>query len=257
MSEVLECIRDENVIIATMRRPEAMNALSTPLCEALDALAAECDADHGLRCLILTAEGRAFCAGADLKERARLDEEARWRYVENLNRTIRRLEEIPIPVIAAVNGFALGGGLEVALACDLRLAAASARFGLPEARWGIMAGGSLVRVLRDLRPGVAAMLAYSAEHFTADQARQWGLIDDVLPDDRLISGAVELASQIAKNAPLGLRAAKQLQRGLQRRYTEEGMVLAEKFRRPLDDTEDCLEGLRAFAEKREPDFKGR
>ena len=77
MSEVLECIRDKNIIIATMRRPEAMNALSTPLCEALNALAAECDADHGLRCLILTAEGRSFCAGADLKERARLDEKGR------------------------------------------------------------------------------------------------------------------------------------------------------------------------------------
>ena len=257
MSEVLECVRDDNIIVATMRRPEAMNALSTPLCEALDALAEDCDADRGPCCLILTAEGRSFCAGADLKERARLDKDARWRYVENLNRTIRRLEEIPIPVIAAINGYALGGGLEVALACDLRLAAASALFGLPEARWGIMAGGSLVRTLRDLRPGVAAMMAYTAERFSADQAEQWGLIDEVLPDDRLIARATELARQIATNAPLALRAAKRLQRGLQQRFTEEGMTLAEKFRRPLDDTEDCWEGLRAFAERREPDFKGR
>ena len=245
-------------MVATLNRPERMNALSTPICEGLHALAEQAENDVDIRAIVITGAGESFCAGADLKERRELGPGARWKYVEGTNRTIRRLETAAVPVIGAINGFALGGGVELLLACDYRIAVQTATFGLPETALGIIPGGSQVRLLQEVGPSKMAWMTYTAERFDAERALQLGLIDEVVEDrETLASRSLELASSIAANAPLALRAAKKLKCRLQDTFIEAGMVSAEEVRAPLDDTEDCLEGLSAFKDKRAPQFKGR
>lgn len=245
-------------MVATLNRPQRMNALSTPICEGLRALAEQADNDVDIRVIVITGTGQSFCAGADLKERRELGPGARWKYVEGTNRTIRKLESAAVPVIGAINGFALGGGVELLLACDYRIAVKTATFGLPETALGIIPGGSQVRLLQEVGPSKMAWMTYTAERFSAERAKELALIDEVVEDgEELVRRSMELASSMAANAPLALRAAKKLKCRLQETFIEEGMVSAEAVRAPLDDTEDCLEGLSAFKDKRAPQFKGR
>ena len=253
----LELKTEGHIIVATLSRPERRNALSTPICEGLRALADRVENEVDIRAIILTGAGSAFCAGADLQERRELGPGARWKYVEGTNRTIRCLESIPVPVIGAINGFALGGGIELLLACDYRIALSSAMFGLPETALGIIPGGSQVRLLKEIGRSKMAWMTYTAERFDAPRALALGLVDEVGDDlTGVRNRSMELAQSIARNAPLALRAAKQLNCRLQDDYIESAMVIAEQVRAPLDDTEDCLEGLNAFNEKRAPRFKG-
>lgn len=254
---MLETEFEGPVAVARLNRPEAMNALSTELCDSLIAFAAGLAERTDVTCVVVTGEGRAFCAGADLRERRRLGEAERWAYVENLNRAVRAIETIPVPVIGAVNGYTFGGGVEVALATDMRLAADTATFGLPEVALGIIPGGSIVRLLRAVPRSAAARLVYTGETVNADAARELSMVDEVVPAADLMERAMELARSIAKNAPLALRAAKELMVRSEYLPLEEAMRVAEEVRRPLDDTEDMLEGLAAFAERRAPNFKGR
>jgi len=253
----LELQTEGHIVLATLKRPERRNALSTPICEGLCALADRTESEVDIRAIVVTGSGSAFCAGADLQERQALGPGARWKYVEGTNRTIRRLETVPVPVIAAVNGFALGGGVELLLACDYRIAVSNAMFGLPETALGIIPGGSQVRLLKAIGHSKMAWMTYTAERFDAHRALELGLVDEVVADlTELRYRSMDLAQTIARNAPLALRAAKKLNCRLQDDYIESAMVVAEQVRAPLDDTEDCLEGLNAFNEKRAPRFKG-
>ena len=258
MSEFLQLRTEGHVVVATLNRPERRNALSTPICEGLRALVDRVEGEVNIRAIVITGSGESFCAGADLKERRELGPGARWTYVEGTNRTIRRLETAAVPVIGAINGFALGGGVELLLACDYRVAVKTATFGLPETALGIIPGGSQVRLLQEIGPSKMAWMTYTAERFGAQRAQEIGLIDEVVDDkETLMHRSMALAISIAHNAPLALRAAKKLKCRLQDDFVQTGMVSAEEIRAPLDDTRDCLEGLGAFNEKRAPRFEGR
>jgi len=255
---LLERERDGHIEFVRLNSPKTMNALSTALCAALDGLAAEIEADVSIRCVIFTGSGRAFCAGADLKERKTLGPVERWTYVVNLNRTLRRLDSLPVPVITAVNGYALGGGLELALIGDYRIAVEDAEIGSPEARWGIIPGGGIVRLVRECGPSIAALLSFTAERYKASTAQGWGIFHEVVSDETSLEAqARAVAKRIGANAPLALRAAKRLVRGVDEAFMANAMNLAMEIRAPLDATEDCSEGLAAFAARRPPNFRGR
>lgn len=258
MSEFLKCEKRGHILRVTLDRPERRNALSTPICQDLLALTDQIEADIDIRCVILSGTGSAFCAGADLKERREFDETRRWEYVELVDRALLEIEHIPVPVIAAVNGHALGGGTELALGCDVRLAVETADFGLTETGIGIIPTGSIVRLLRDGHDAVNSLLTYTAARFSAVRMAEMGFLHHVVVDqEELQELADDLAETIAQNAPLALRAAKRVKRELMAETAQANMQKAEKIRRTLDDTADCLEGLAAFAEKRNPVFTGR
>ena len=258
MSEFLDTSLTDGVLTVTLNRPGRRNALSTPICEGLAAIADEVARDIAIRCVVITGAGESFSAGADLKERRERDEAARWRYVEGINRAMASVEAVSVPVIAAVNGYCLGGGVELLLATDYRIAARTATFGLPETGLGIIPAGSIVRFAEEGLRGAGALMTYTAERFGASDALGWGLVDELADDaEATRARAAPLATRIARNAPLALRAAKRLRRALAAGAVTAGMRVGEEARRPLDATEDCLEGLAAFAEKRAAVFVGR
>lgn len=251
----------EHVLLVTLNRPEVMNAISTQVGhDLLDVWTRLTVAPGDIRCAVLTGAGeRAFCAGGDLKERNGMSN-ADWQAQHELfERGFLALVECTVPVIAAVNGFAYGGGLETALACDFIYASANAQFALSEVRLGIMPGGggtqTLARAVGERR---AKELILSAQAFSAQQALDWGLVNRVEPTPQaVVQAALEKAQAIAANAPLSVRQAKKsihfgLQCDLQTAYRFE----IEAYNR-LVPTEDRLEGVRAFGEKRKPVWKGR
>lgn len=257
MSEYLNFEKEGHILRVTLNRPERRNALSTPICNGLIDLPAQVEADIDIRCVIITGAGEGFCSGADLKERRELDETARWEYVELVDKALLDIEKIPVPVIAAINGHALGGGTELALGCDIRLAVADADFGLTETGIGIIPTGSIVRLLRDGHDALNSLLTYTAAHFSAARMAELGFLQHVVSDRAELDELADLlAGQIARNAPLALRAAKRVKQTLAASKTEEAMHAAEAIRRTLDGTADCLEGLAAFADKRDPVFTG-
>ncbi len=160
-------------------------------------------------------------------------------------------------MIAAINGPAMGGGVEIASIADFRLASEGAAFALPEVRWGIIPGGSIVRLVRDVSPALAGRLCFTGETIDAQEAMRLGFVDALYPSTAALDeGASALAARIARNAPLALRASKKLLRGVKADYSARAMALAMELRGPLEDTQDSREGLRAFAEKRAANFCG-
>ncbi|MET4577156.1 enoyl-CoA hydratase/isomerase family protein [Ottowia thiooxydans] len=250
-----------HVLSVTLNRPDALNAISTQVGRDLFDLWTRLTVDAGqIRCVILTGAGeRAFCAGGDLKERNGMSNED-WRLQHELfERGFMALAECPIPVIAAVNGHAYGGGCETVLGCDFVYAVKTARFALSEVRLGIMPGGggtqTLARAVGERR---AKELIFSARPFSADEAQCWGLVNRVLDDiPSLMAAALETANTIASNAPLSVRQAKKsIHYGLQTDLMTGYRFEIEAYNR-LVVTEDRLEGVRAFNEKRAPVFRAR
>jgi len=252
--------RGEHVLLVTLNRPAVLNALNTQMGRDQLDLWTRIAAEPGaLRCVVLTGAGeRAFCAGGDLKERNGMTD-AQWRAQHEIfERAFVALLECPVPVIAAVNGHAFGGGLELALCCDFIYAASAARFALSETSLGIMPGGmgtqNLPRAVGERR---AKELILTARAFTADDGRDWGLLNRVCAPGQLLEEALATAAQIAGNGPLSVRQAKKsIHYGL-------GMDLATGYRFEIEaynrlvDTADRHEGVRAFNEKRKPRFEGK
>ena len=260
MTEALVLVADHGAVrVLTLNRPQARNALSRALVTDFRAILRDLAADPSLRALIVagTRESNAFCAGADLVERTNLTPEERLDHLAGIAALCEELATFPTPVIAAIHGYALGGGTEVALACDIRIAADTAVFGLPEVAVGLMPGaGGVTRLPKLVGPGRARELMFSARRVDAVEAAQIGLAEMVVPLDALDTTARELAETIASNAPLAVRALKRAllnSDGLPIREATEA-VLAE--RRPLDQTRDYLEGMTAFKEKRKPVYTG-
>ena len=252
--------RQAHVLLVTLNRPKALNALNTQMGRELHELWTRLAAGPGeTRCVVLTGSGeRAFCAGADLKERDGM-EQAEWQVQHELfERGFMALMELPLPVVAAVNGHAFGGGLEIALCCDFIYAASDARFALPEVRLGIMPGGggtqNLARAAGERR---AKELILSGRQFTAAEGVDWGIFNRTCEPAFVLNESLETARAIAENAPLSVRQAKKsIRYGMQTDLLTGYRFEIEAYNR-LVDTEDRREGVRAFNEKRKPVFRGK
>lgn len=248
----------DGIFTLTLRRPEALNALSTEVCREVLAALSRVEQDPAARALILTGEGRAFCAGADLKEREGAAPEAIWQHNRSIFQIPLELERLAVPVIAAINGFALGGGCEVALGCDLRWAASTAEFGCPEVTRGIIpAAGGTQRLSRLIGPSRAMQLILTGQRIAAEEAHRAGLVDAVVAAGDLMHAVGALAKTIAANAPLAVRAAKRAIRYGLRNSFEAGLELEGHLQRMLYASADCQEGIVAFRERRPPWWAGR
>lgn len=254
--------REGRVAIVVMDRPEARNAMNREMTEQLEVIYDQLAADESIWAVVLTGAGdRAFCAGQDLKEletRTRSTEtaEAPRRLTGGFGGIARR--DFPKPIIAAVNGFAMGGGFEICLACDLVVAEEHASFGLPEVKRGLFAaGGGVVRLGNRLPLPLAMEVVLTGEPLSARRAYELGLVNRVVPTGEGVHAAVELANTICQAAPLAVRLSKRMVRAAVSRGEEELWALQGELGAELRQSEDYLEGPRAFIEKRAPQWKGR
>lgn len=254
----IELERQDQAAIITVNQPDILNALDSNLLRALLDHVREASADPAVRVIVLTGAGeRAFVAGADIKEMAALDAVGGRAFGELGHAAASALEDAPQPVIAAVNGYAFGGGCELALACDIRLASENAVFAQPEVSLGIPPGwGGSQRLPRVVGSGIAAELIYTGRRVGAVEALRIGLVNAVHPLESLLPAALEMARTIAANSPLSVQAAKRmvaLTRGPSFRtdLAAEAATFAAAF-----GTADQIEGMTAFVEKRPPSFSG-
>ena len=243
----------------TLQRPERMNALSRAVVEGLDAAFAALANRAEVSVIVLTGAGeRSFCSGADLREREGMTQEEARQFLRRLREAFVRVEDTPQPVVAAINGYALGGGLELALCCDVRIAAASATVGLTEVRLGIIPGaGGTQRLRRAIGEAGARELVFSGRRLDGPAALARGVVSQVVPDASLRDAARQLAHEMALGAPLALRAAKQAMTAAWRRERNTALDDEQQAYAPLLATEDRLEALAAFREKRPAVFRGR
>jgi len=237
------------VLLITLNRPDAMNAINGALSSGLVAAVEQLDGDPGLTAGVLTGAGRGFCAGMDLKAFARGED------IGPMMRFVRAGANKPL--IGAIEGFALAGGLELALACDLLVAAEGVKLGIPEAGVGLFAaGGGLLRLPSRVGFGKAMEMAITADPITAEEAHAYGLVARLAPKGQAVDVAMELAARVARNAPLAVAASKQLVRATQGVTEDEFWAMQEPLQRSVFSSDDAKEGPRAFAEKRAPDWKG-
>ncbi|MGM9949545.1 MAG: enoyl-CoA hydratase [Lysinibacillus sp.] len=259
MADFVKVEVHDGVALMTFMRAEAANALSVQMLHDIgDALEA-IHYDRSIRAVIVTGDGeKAFCAGADLKERKGMNEEQTRQTIALIGKTVNHFESLAQPVIAAINGVAFGGGLELALACDIRIASNTAKLGLTETALGIIPGaGGTQRLPRLIGMGKAKELIYTARRLTADEAHSYGIVEHVTKSESLLETARELALEMAKNAPLSLIQAKTaINQGMQTDIATGLQIESLAYSRLLT-TEDRMEGLKAFQEKRSPVYSGK
>jgi enoyl-CoA hydratase/carnithine racemase len=250
--------QQQHVAHVTLNRPTALNALNTSLRRDLKQCFTDLQADPDVRLVVITGAGRAFCAGADIKEwrePSSVVEDRQDRLRLNFWEAMSRCES---PIIAAINGYALGGGCELAMCCDMRIASDQAQLGLTEVTLGIIpGGGGTQRLPRLIGWGKALELILTGKRIDAHEALRLGLVEQVVPHDQLKAAVEDLAQTIISRAPLAIKYAKEaIVRGMELPLTEGLKVEAELYML-LRTTEDRMEGARAFQEKRPPQFKGR
>lgn len=249
---------ENGIAMITLHRPEAANALSVQMLEELKEAILTCKFDWTVRCVVITGAGdKAFCAGADLKERAGMDPVQVRKTVALIRGNINELEALPQPVIAALNGVAFGGGTELALACDIRIASKTAKLGLTETSLGIIPGaGGTQRLPRLVGKGRAKELIFTARRVEATEALEIGLVEYTVPADHLIEKTLEIAGQIVKNGPIAVAQAKF---AIDKGYDVDlhtGLAIEQNAYEITIPTKDRLEGLQAFKEKRPPVYFG-
>ncbi|MBM7650105.1 enoyl-CoA hydratase/carnithine racemase [Bacillus ectoiniformans] len=250
---------EDGIAVIKLNRSNAANALSRQMLYDLHEALNEIKFDTSIRAVIITGEGeKAFCAGADLKERKGMEDAEVKRIVSLIGSTINEVEALPQPVIAAINGAAFGGGLELALACDIRIASKEAKLGLTETSLAIIPGaGGTQRLPRLIGLGKAKELIFTAQRLTGEQAEDIGLVEYAVQGAELMEWALNLAKQMVKNAPLALIQAKTaINKGMQTDLAT-GLKIEELAYSALIPTEDRMEGLRAFGEKRPPVYQGK
>ncbi len=249
---------EEGIGYVTINRPKALNALNTEVLTELDDVFRKIDADDDVKVAIITGEGRAFVAGADIAQMSDLNGiEGRDMTIQG-QKVMELIEAIDKPVIAAVNGFALGGGCELAMACDIRMASEKAKFGQPEVNLGIIPGyGGTQRLPRLVGKGMAKKLIYSAEMIDAQEAYRIGLVEYVVQADELMIEAEKLARTIMSKAPIAIKMAKvAINNGLNTDLKTGVQFEAEAYTSTFV-SEDRVEGMKAFVEKRDAEFKGK
>ena len=258
MTDILRSERRGAVALWTLNRPDALNALDRSLLEAIAAEAERAAADSDLRAVVLTGEGRAFAAGADIAQMRKLTPVEGEAFSRLGHAATQALEDLAVPTIAAVNGFALGGGCELALACDWIYASTKARFGQPEVNLGLLPGfGGTTRLARRVGVAWAKELVLTGDTITADDALRIGLANRVFEPDELVDAAVAAGERIASKGPLGVQMAKRvIQQGQDADVRTAGALEQQAFGL-IFATEDRGEGMDAFLEKRDPKFAGR
>lgn len=246
----------DGIAVMSLNRPDAHNALNTEILEAIASNLEEVSADNHFRCVVITGGETVFAAGADVKEMANLDAVGIYRDVR-LNYW-RQIMAFPKPLIAAVNGYALGGGCELAMHADIIIASKNAQFGLPEINLGIIPGaGGTQRLTRAVGKSMAMKMILSGEFIDAETALRAGLVAEVTPPRQAIERAVDLATLIAGKSPIALEMAKQCVLKAHETTLGEGLDFERRTFTFLAATEDRNEGITAFLEKRRPTFKGR
>jgi E-phenylitaconyl-CoA hydratase len=252
--------KDGRIATIAINRPEAMNAMDRDTSRELAEAFQDFDQDEQLRVAILTGAGdKAFSAGADLKKMYGRAEDGNIRELWDTERQWRLGQRLQVwkPIIAAINGYCLAGGLELAMGCDIRIASETASFGCPEVRWGILHGYGALRLPKTIPLSAAMELLLTGERITAQEAYRLGIVSRVVPPAELMPTARRLAEKICANGPLAVRVTKELAwRGLEMSL-EEGLRLYAALGALVRASEDAREGPRAFAEKRQPQFKGR
>lgn len=248
---------EENIAVIAIDNPP-VNSLNSKVARELSQTFDELKLNDEIQSVVLTAKGKAFAAGADIKSFLELDRKKGEYYALAVTDMQRKIEEFDWPVIAAINGYALGGGCELAMACDIRIASSKAVFGQPEVTLGLIPGaGGTQRLPRFISVGRAKMLLISGDHIDADKAERIGLVDQVVEPGQELVESKKLANKIAKNGPLAIRFAKKaINRGLQMSLHDALLMEATLFGE-LFETEDTAEGVKAFLEKRKPNFKGK
>lgn len=258
----LACERRGDAAWLRLNRPDALNCLSPQLLAEFDATLPGIEQDRSLRCVVLASTGRAFSAGGDLKALQGFASEpdpplAAGAYTDAISRLLVRLEKLPVPVIAAVDGLCLAGGLEIALCCDLVVASDRSVFGDAHATYGLLPGaGGSVRLPRKIGPNRAKYLMYTAATVPAAVMEDWGLVCRVVPPDRLDVEVQALADGLADKSPLGLARMKQLVDGGLALSVEEALRIEQAVVLAHNRSHDRNEGLAAFAERRKPLFDG-
>ncbi|MFI7228273.1 enoyl-CoA hydratase/isomerase family protein [Nonomuraea angiospora] len=247
---------DGPVAVVTLNRPAKLNAITPDMAAALRACLSRVDADPAIRVAVLTGAGeRSFCVGSDIRE---LDEYATpWEFRNrgDYGDAVRALRK---PIIAAVNGYAYGGGLELAMACDIRLAAETATFAAPEIKLGWIGGsGQSALLAHSVGPGNAATMLLTGDPIDAARAQSWGLVTDVFPQEKLVPAALELAATIAKRPPIAAQTAKANLKAAYSMPLDQAIQYERDLQTVCFATQDAAEGRAAFAERREPVFEGR
>lgn len=258
MYEHLKTEERGQVAVMTISAPRSLNALNTTILNEIDEYLDEVE-NGNFRCLVITGDGeKSFVAGADISEMATLGAQQGETFGKHGADVFRRIETLPCPVIAAVNGFALGGGCELAMACDIRICSDNARFGQPEVGLGIIPGFSgTVRLARLVGMGMAKQLIYTGKPIKADEALRIGLVNAVVPQAELMAKAMELANQIAANAPLAVSAAKLCINTEYDMPAEEAIAFESRAFGLCFNTEDQKQGMKAFLEKGKYEFQGK
>jgi enoyl-CoA hydratase/carnithine racemase len=256
MGELVESSRDGHVALLRLNRPEARNALSPEVMETLAAELERLDPDPDVRCVVIAGSDKVFAAGADIKA---LSERSFAEALSHPSASFwRRVAAIKTPLVAAVSGFALGGGCELALACDMIVASDTARFGQPEITLGIIpGGGGTQRLARVLGKQLAMEYVLTGRQFDADMAHEMGLVNKVAKKNRWLEEAMELARTVAERPPIAVRLGKQAVLAAEETALAAGLENERRLYEIAMATEDRVEGMQAFLEKREPKFEGR
>lgn len=249
---------EEGVAVITINRPHALNSLNSELLAELEHLLRQLDEDAGVRSVILTGAGeKAFVAGGDIKEMAAMNSHEAYRFMLMGQRVLLSIEKMKKPVIAAVNGYALGGGLELALACDFIYASTRAKFGLPEVTLGVMPGfGGTQNLTRLVGKNKANELIFTGKMIGAEKACAWGIVNEIYAPGELLDKVKEVAAVIANAGPLGIACAKDAIANGLNMVKEDGLRYEASLLGILYSTGDQKEGMAAFVEKRRARFTG-
>lgn len=245
----------EGICLLTISSPQTLNALNSAILSELDAFVGSLDT-KAVRVLIITGEGKSFVAGADISQMSSLNEKEAFEFGRQGAGVFKKIEELDIPVIAAINGFALGGGCELALSCDIRIASQKASFGQPEVNLGIIPGFSgTLRLTKIVGQGFAKELIYTGKRIFAEEALRIGLVNSVVAPEELMDAALKMAEDILSSAPVAVGYAKKCINGNYALSTDDAILLENNYFSKCFSTKDQKEGMSAFLEKRKASFK--